>query len=102
MDPAEALLYFALAPLQTRRDISMLGLVHRAVRQSGPAHVRELFEVAPIQPRRHTRAAARAHGYQLLDKRPANYSEQAKWSALGLVPVYNMHPHDIPSIDDVS
>ena len=102
VDPAEAILHFPPAPPQTRRDISMFGLVRRAVRQNGPAHFRKCFEVAPTQPRRHTRAASRAHGYQVLDKRPASYCAQARRSALGLVPIYSMLPHDIPSIDDMS
>ena len=41
----EALMNFALAPLQTRRDIAMLGLVHRAVLGDGPPHFKEFFKL---------------------------------------------------------
>ena len=36
MTQEEALVNFRLAPLQTRRDIAMLGVIHRAVIGCGP------------------------------------------------------------------
>jgi hypothetical protein len=39
-----ALLDFNLAPLSTRRDIALLGLLHRAAIGEGPAHFREYFQ----------------------------------------------------------
>ena len=39
-----ALLDFNLAPLSTRRDIALLGLLHRAAIGEGPPHFREFFK----------------------------------------------------------
>ena len=43
----EALLHFNLAPLETRRDIAMLGLIHRSVLGGGPRHVANMFLPSP-------------------------------------------------------
>ena len=39
----DALLHFNLAPLETRRDIAMLGLIHRSVLGCGPRHFANMF-----------------------------------------------------------
>ena len=39
----EALMNFGLAPLRLRRDIAMLGIIHRCVLGKGPAHFRTFF-----------------------------------------------------------
>ena len=38
----EALLHFNLAPLETRRDIAKLGLIHRSVLGGGPRHFADM------------------------------------------------------------
>ena len=38
----------------------------------------------------------------LEDRRRPQFSEQVRRSALGLVPVYNMLPRELPTIPDVS
>ena len=38
-----ALMDFKLAPLSMRRDIAMLGILHRAAIEDGPEHFREYF-----------------------------------------------------------
>jgi len=43
VDEATALHVFNLAPLEVRRDIAMLGLIHRTVLRKGPSHFRKLF-----------------------------------------------------------
>ena len=43
IDERTSLLEFNLAPLRTRRDIAMLGLVHRTVLGKGPVHFKEIF-----------------------------------------------------------
>lgn len=51
----EALFKFNLAPFASRRDIAMLGLIHRSVLDKGPQHFQQFFkrqEVAP-PPGRH-------------------------------------------------
>eukprot|EP00959_Pyramimonas_sp_CCMP1952_P473032 9501024-Pyramimonas_sp.AAC.1 len=53
--PEEALISLRLAPLSSRRDMAMLGLIHRAVLGSGPAHFRQFFKID-------TRSSARREG----------------------------------------
>ena len=40
---AEALIEFNMAPLDLRRDIAQLGLIHRTVLKKGPPHFKTLF-----------------------------------------------------------
>ncbi|CAK0818103.1 unnamed protein product [Prorocentrum cordatum] len=41
----EALLAFKLAPLSSRRDIAMFGLIHRSVLGRDPGHFKQLFKL---------------------------------------------------------
>ena len=43
----DALMFFNLAPLETRRDMAMLGLIHRKVLGCGPRHFASMFRLAP-------------------------------------------------------
>lgn len=89
----EALLEHNLAPLHSRRDIAMLGLIHRTVLGEGPAHFRKFFRrhsglaVEPV-----TRLAHRRHNKQLVDPRNGSHSELLARSAFGLIGVYNLLP----------
>ena len=97
----EALRYFRLAPLRVRRDIALLGLIHRTVLGLDPKHFREFFSVDEHA----TREAKGKHRFQLIPlalhesdfrlpgSRPAAYIEQ---SAFGLIPVYNKLPREVP------
>ena len=42
----EALVHWNLAPLEARRDMAMLGLIHRTVLGEGPAHFQRFFKVS--------------------------------------------------------
>ena len=87
----EALMEFNLAPLATRRDVAMLGVIHRTVLGKGPSHFRTFFKTAPQRQTTHwTRRATRTHPRQLEDFRSGAYSELLRRSALGLVAVYNL------------
>ena len=72
---------FNLAPLATRRDMALLGMVHRAVLGKGPQHFKEFFRLEPVEGQRH-----RFHVQDLTRTR------LSKRSALGLIPIYNMLP----------
>ena len=43
MTHEEALFHFNLAPLETRRDIAQLGVIHRAALRKGPNHLHNFF-----------------------------------------------------------
>ena len=81
-----ALLEFNLAPLAARRDMAMLGLVHRTILGKGPAHFREFFKTRP--------------DHKLVEP-SCRMGGLSKRSAFGLVPVYNLLPHGITSAADV-
>ena len=44
MDEMAALLNFNLAPLATRRDIGMLGVIHRTALGKGPSQLKQHFK----------------------------------------------------------
>ena len=41
--PIEALMHLNLAPLRARREISMMGLIHRTLLRKGPSHFQRYF-----------------------------------------------------------
>ena len=98
----EVLLSFNMAPLCSRRDISMLGLIQRSVTGRGPAHFSAFFQRRGGSTARATRATHTAHSRQLVDVRRPAYSEQVRRSAVGLIPVYNLLPEQVVSLPEVS
>ena len=93
--PLEALMVFRLAPLATRRDMAMLGLVHRAALRQGPPQFWKFFKVQAGPTHRRTRLQLRRHLGQLEETRSSNFLEVVRRSALGLVAVYNLLPPGI-------
>ena len=89
IDEVTALVRFHLAPLSTRRDIAMLGLIHRTAMGKGPPQFQDCFRKA-------------SDGRSLLDPRRDSTSPLIKRSALGLVAVYNMLPPRLLSARSVS
>ena len=88
----EALVEFDLACLATRRDIAMLGLVHRAAFRKGPPQFWEFFTKAPDTTRVRTRLCHRRRIEQLVETRSGEFLELVRCSALGLVAMYNLLP----------
>ena len=92
----EALMNFGLAPLRLRRDIAMLGVIHRSVLGKGPPQFQELFQRADASaPTRATRQSAQRHNKQLVDVRDGRFLEVLRRSAFGLIAIYNMLPQTI-------
>jgi len=88
VDEVTAAIEFHLAPLSTRRDIAMLGVIHRTVLGNGPSQFTEFFQ--------------REHGSSCLcDPRRTARSPLIKRSALGLVAIYNMLPPSITTTRSV-
>ena len=90
VDEVSALVDFKLAPLNTRRDIAMLGMIHRTVLGKGPQQFTHFFNRDPN------------NGPKLMDPRRSSRSPLIKRSALGLVAVYNLLPHKVVSTHSVS
>ena len=93
----QAFLHYNLAPLALRRDVAMLGVVHRAVLGKGPPHFFRWFYRAPsrVVATATTRLAARRHNKQLRDFCDGSQTTVLARSALGLVKVYNLLPQDV-------
>ena len=90
VDEITALMEFNLAPLRTRRDIAMLGMLHRAKLGLGPPQFRELFK--PCQ-----------GGYQLRDAyEGSGRTALIRRSVWGLVAVYNRLGSGAQSIKTVA
>ena len=91
----EALTVYNLAPLAARRDIAMLGVIHRTVLGKGPKHFQAFFKQKQQQKARTTRLADRRHHKQLEDPRQGCFPELLRRSALGLIAVYNLLPKEL-------
>ena len=98
----QALLNYNLAPLSTRRDIAVLGVIQRAALRLGPPQFFEWFPFAPPAASRSlTRLQARRHSWQLVDFCDTNYSSVLSRSVLGLVREYNLLPQAVVDASSV-
>ena len=94
---------YNMAPLATRRDIAMLGLIFRCA--TGRAHVglQALFPVAPPVGHTHsTRAVHRRHNKQLLEEGVGTHHALIQRSVFGLLRVWNRLPADVVEKPSVS
>ena len=92
-----ALFEFRLAPLETRRDIAMLGVIHRTLLGLGPPHFSSFFQLSPH------RHSSRRHPFQVLDTRqPGRRLCMLDRSIVGLIWVYNLLPFEAVSTRSVS
>ena len=90
----DALLHFRLAPLSTRRDIAILGIIHRCVLGLGPAHFRRYIVFAEPPPR-HLRSVVQRHSLQLQSMVDGTQKEITRRSLLGMIDVFNLIPCSI-------
>ena len=98
--PEDALVHFNFIPLSCRRDMAMMGLLHRAALGKGPDHFKQFFKLSTAE-RHCTRSGSGRHSRQLLDIRNEHFLEIERRSALGLVWVYNRLPDGIARHDTV-
>ena len=91
----EALLNHKLAPLSTRRDCAMLGVIHRAVLGLGPPQFLDWFPLAPVVTRPATRLNSQRHNKQVVDFCDGGHSTLLTRSVLGLVRKYNLLPQHV-------
>ena len=94
----DALIYFNLAPLSTRRDINILGVIHRTVLGLGPHCFSRFFRLAsspppPRAPRRHRRH---------LEEPCFDSPDFILHSAIGATRLYNLLPDYVISATSVS
>ena len=90
----EALTEYRLAPLSARRDIAMLGLLHRVSHGLAPRPLAALFPGGRSeQEHQHTRGSAIRHGRQLAEFGTlGGHTDVFKRPCFGLVTVWNKLP----------
>ena len=99
----EALMVFNLAPLRTRRDIAMMGVIHRTALGKGPPQLARFFSLDRFGAQRvRTRAQSRQHTNHLAEYRQGAFLEILGRSALGLICVYNALPDRLVAVGSVS
>ena len=87
-----ALLEFHFAPLGARRDIAILGLLHKIALGKAPTSLRNLLPLGPARFPRNLRAPSARHANQLQDPIDGGQSAAVSRSAFGKVDVYNLLP----------
>ena len=94
-----ALIDYSLAPLSVRRDIAILGLIHRSVIGQGPPMFARFFRLSPPSssaPLRSSRSrSSPLHSRQLCDPCNASAPDYVFRSPLGGVRLYNILPEAI-------
>ncbi len=94
LSPEEALINFRLAPLPVRRDMAILGLIHRTLLGRGPPCFAQFFALG-FQARRTRSRHSHRHQRHLVDPCNFNSQEFVLRSPLGAVRLYNILPDSI-------
>ena len=89
----EALFNSNFAPLETRRDIAQLGIIHRSVLRQGPPRLHRLF----VRVR-----GLHGHSHQIYDPTAGCRYVYIRNSLFGSIRSYNLLPQDIVNSIDVS
>jgi hypothetical protein len=91
----DALLSFNLAPLASRRDMAILGMIHRSAIGKGPPQLDRFFQRDTSQPTRTSARTSRRHELNLREWVDGRQLDVVKRSALGAVSVYNLLPAEV-------
>ena len=98
LDSRTAFLDFRLAPLCLRRDIAMLGFLHKCVLGFAHPALCRLFPSVPAEQSQRnysTRLASRRHNKQLLERCQGPHIDMLGRSIFGLTRVYNLLPQEV-------
>ena len=91
-----ALIDYGLAPLSVRRDIAILGIIHRSIIGQGPPMFAHFFRLSLfLASSRPFRFSAPAHNRQLRDSCNVSSPDYVLRSPLGGVRLYNILPQAI-------
>ena len=92
---------YNLAPLKSRRDMAMLGLIHKTVLGQAHPDFSKFFRLS-FEPRSgRTRSQNNRHAYTLQDDRISSELEVWRRSAAGLIPTYNRLPENVVMTESV-
>ena len=97
----DALLFFNLAPLSIRRDLSALGFIHRTLLGKGPTQFRDFFRLDTNSCYRRTRQGSRRHHRQLEDPYQHFHKDYINRSVFGYIWIYNALPEDVVEAETV-
>ena len=101
MSKSEALIHFNLALLNSRRDIPMLGVLHKVVLGVAPTPFQTLFKRSECDLRCHGFwNGISYHNKQLQDDVGRNIPVMLKRIVFGLVYVYNRLPQDVVNAEN--
>ena len=101
LSEAAAFMNFNLAPLPVRRDIAMLGVIHRAAAKQGPPQLWQFFQRHPHEAGTRARRRIR-HNLQVTEHPPGRSLDIMRRSALGMIRVYNLLPQDVVELSAVN
>ena len=101
LSPEVVLERYRLAPLKSRRDMALMGLLHRVVLSDVSRQLAELFPFATSGPLEfvRTRLQIRRHNKQLIA--PPFGTETLRRSLFGLVRIYNLLPQSVVDLKSV-
>ena len=102
LSEVEALEHFKLAPLTTRRDLAMHGVLRRAVLGRGPSWLASLLGVGRRRPIRRVGLRSREHRRAIPFARGLLDLEICKRSLLGVPGVYNILPEEVTEASSVA
>ena len=100
-----ALEQYKLAPLMCRRDMAMMGLLHRIILNDAPTQLKKLFPFAVPRSadvsstRRYSPWLLRRHNRQLKEQTIGTYI--LRRSLFGLVSIYNLLPQAIIDLKSI-
>ena len=99
LDIDYAFLHFNLAPLGLRRDIAMLGFLHKCNLPHAHPHIRDLFPARPATSRTHSKQMWDIMGFQT---QRTFHNEIYRRSIFHVVHVYNALPRRVVDCSTVS
>ena len=88
----EALIHFRLAPLAVRRQIAILGVIHRCNLKQGPPQLWSFFERSNSVRSYNTRSVGRSHDRRLVERAVPCQPVLFQRSAFGGTRAYNLLP----------
>ena len=101
LSPTEALIKYKLAPLRTRRDIALLGFLHRFAHHKAPSCFNDLFHFGEASALARRRSQA-VHDRQIHDPIDGTQSRALERSVYGLIYTYNSFPPEVVAAPDTS
>ena len=97
----EALMHFNLAPLAVRRQIAILGVIHRCVLKKGPDHFNDWFRATEVHAHYRTRMSTHYHDKRVAVHLATHQPDLFRRSAFGAAPIYNVLPQWVVSAKSV-